>query len=231
MINKIIITEGLDRCGKSTALRNLENFYKNSNFEVETIFCQSITRNKELTEIYNKSYSYIAEARKNLDRHLVYDLFSLGSIEMVSRILLPLHNSSKQYVVLIDRFALSNFVYGKVLRSDKFNKTFEHQKEQLAKYIESVFLSLAIYAPIHCFIATRPTDFLEFEDDNENELIKVSKSSMYEINQLFKDMMNFCNYIEKHQPETLHKIKFYAKEIETFDIDEFYHLMMNELNV
>lgn len=231
MIQKIIIAEGLDRCGKGTALDKLEldiskittKSLTDKVIETEVV---SIFKGSALNEPLNKAMSRIYEplstSKASLNNHLNYDLMSLGALEMFPKLLAPYHFSSKQFVILIDRFALSNLVYGPILRRDAFEKSFP-DVDLLENYCFSAIEAISKYAPISIFVAVRPVDFVDYIDDNENVNISVSSTQLSAINFAYRNLTRNPRYLELRAKASIaSRISSYMIQINTTNHYEFY---------
>lgn len=222
MVHEIIITEGVDRSGKGTALSQLEHLYTNAGYKVRTIFKTS-SANEDYNQLAKTSYGPIAEAKKNFSNHVNYDLFSLGALEMVRTIVANLHLEHNNYVVLIDRFGLSNLVYGEILRKEEFEKIFP-DTEILRKYIFACIKSLASIAPTKLYMALK-LNHAKFEDDNANENLKVTALQLQEINKKYESFL-FDLYEAEDQKEDF---TFWLKHLETTNTNELFNFMRRTL--
>ena len=220
MIHQILITEGLDRCGKGTALKQLEHNARKNGFEVVTLFKPTET-NEKYNELSAKSYEPLALAKKAFSNHLNYDLFSLGSLELVRTALIGYHLSEKNYIILIDRFAISNMIYGEVLRKKEFTATFP-DKSILFNYICGALLSLTTFANVDLYVAVRPVTWFDYQDDLENENISITSTQLSAINSKFAEFIR-SNEFTKFYCEATTKINVcllniqYQKPIEFYD--------------
>jgi thymidylate kinase len=101
MIHKIIITEGLDRSGKGTALEQLEIDYTAKGYTVRTIFTPSKV-DISFQEQANAAYFEFVRFKQKLGAHINYDMFSFGALEMVRSILQAYSTHPEKHVILID---------------------------------------------------------------------------------------------------------------------------------
>lgn len=196
MISKIIILEGVDRSGKGTALAQLENLYTMNDFKVVNIFRQSLlAENKQYNDLAIASYEPLQKIKKQFSNHINFDIFSLGALEMIRSIILQHSFTKEQTVILIDRFAISNIIYGEVLRPLEFKTTFENI-ELVRNYCFAAIQSLTFLAPVELYISTKVHHLFDKIDDTENENLVVTVSQLAKVSESFTKFIESKEFID-----------------------------------
>ena len=115
-MNKFIVFEGPDGCGKSTILDLVYNYYKNKNIPVIR------TREPGGTDLGEEIRDIVLNSKSNISSMSEAFLMASSRCQLVDELIIP---SLKTHNVLSDRFVLSSLVYQGIARGIGFEKVKE----------------------------------------------------------------------------------------------------------
>lgn len=114
MKGKLMYIFGIDGCGKTTLLKNLEN-----NLNDDTIFLRTFSSPYFTTELKNVASKLCSSHRKEFTQQLRSSVWMLDLVKTANEIIIPNLLNGKN--VIVDRYALCNRVYLEVLNHDQIN--------------------------------------------------------------------------------------------------------------
>lgn len=173
----IVILEGVDKTGKSTAIKSIKKQYENVHL---------MTGKHELYDQFRKPMD---DYYKSITIELAQDVISASKLSTILRSMFLIIDAQpeKQHIFVFDRLILSAMIYAQMFRKSFFKVIWDGD-EAYAEYayaFEKVIEESGMFIS-KTFIAIRPDGF-EFEDDDDHR-VKVSSSQMEKINDIFKNV-------------------------------------------
>lgn len=150
---KLIIFEGTDRTGKSTAIQNTVEQFKDAGKNVIEIRYEDRWPGSMISSKFNKENDRIYCAKT-----IEYNLMQLYGVMLAA--------DQNNTVVIADRFHLSELVYGFVSRNDIYTAYFGSD-EKAIDFMQQSERWLSEHFDVQ-LIVSAGSDKFEFKDDNEH---------------------------------------------------------------
>lgn len=176
-MHKVLIIDGIDNVGKSTAIKKLSELY-------DVVLMNSSDYD------FDKFRGPMKAFHKSEDISLINDIISPSRLQPYLRqIYDQTTNSTKDKIFVFDRLLLAPIVYGNVLRHKEFNDIWKDNSYK--RYIQSFIDSLAQHDNIKLIhiVALRHDNFV-FEDDIKNYLVKIYATQLELANVMFNKYAN-----------------------------------------
>jgi hypothetical protein len=194
--NRLIIVEGADRIGKTTALVKLTNTFREKGY---TVTCINFS-----TDNCNSSVRHQTFIDFTKDWQKIWTIFSGNFMQMywsITKIFEAAQGKSKKgHIVIVDRLHLSGFVFSKLLRPESLYNVWGPAGFRLLELIESFELSLNedINFQSTLIVFTKADDAM-WVDDNEHIAVKISAAQQRVANDMFKHMFAMSKMSRKIQ--------------------------------
>ena len=190
-VNQLIIIEGSDRIGKTTSILSLVDALKTSGYDVVTFGVKTADAQHAID-----SSTFTKLTKDNIE------LIDIAAIRVMQfawdcKKIFEVSANQKGCIIIVDRLHLSNYIYGYLLRKERFESIWGVSGALLLEVNKAFEETAQSFCDVKLLTFVKSNDSEDYADDNLHEIVSVTIGQQVLANEYFEWLHDESSIVDK----------------------------------
>ena len=190
-VNQLIIIEGSDRIGKTTSILSLVDALKTSGYEVVTF---GVKTSEAQNAIDSSAFTKLTK-----DNIELLDIAAIRVMQFAwdCKKIFEVSANQKGCIIVVDRLHLSNYIYGYLLRRERFESIWGVSGALLLEVNKAFEETAQSFCDVKLLTFVKSNDSEDYADDNLHEIVSVTVGQQVLANEYFEWLHDESSIVDK----------------------------------